>query len=70
MYVEPNFKTKKAFREHVKEGKAVVVFQPNNMFGVEPPANGKVCIEGPHYPQPHRWYATAHIKDGKVVKVT
>lgn len=30
---------------------------------------GTVCLEGPHYPKPHRWYAEAELKDGIVVKV-
>lgn len=28
MYVNPNFKTKKAFREHVAAGKSVELYQP------------------------------------------
>jgi hypothetical protein len=30
---------------------------------------GKVYLEGPHYPKPHRWYAEAWLEDGKVVRV-
>lgn len=26
-------------------------------------------VEGPHFPQPHRWYAQVEVKDGKVIKV-
>lgn len=26
-------------------------------------------VEGPHYPEPHRWYAQVEMKDGIVVKV-
>ena len=27
-------------------------------------------VEGPHYPEPHKWYATATLdEDGAVVKV-
>jgi len=28
------------------------------------PVNGSCTIEGPHYPAPHRWYATAMVEDG------
>ena len=66
MYVRPNFKTKKALKEAVKKGEDVDVFSP----GPFPcPQNGRVAVEGPHYPEPHRWYASVEVKEGKVVKV-
>jgi len=71
MYTTRNFKTKKALKEAVASGVSVTVFQPNgDLFGVVPPDNGVVYLEGPHYPQAHTWYAKAVVKDGKVVKVT
>lgn len=70
MYVSPNFPTKKALKEAVAAGRTVEVFQPNNIFGVEPPSDGTVSVEGPHYPKPHSWYATLTIKGGRVVKVS
>ena len=66
MYVDPNFKSKKALKEAVAEGKTVRVFAPG--LG-SPPENGTCSVEGPHYPQPHRWYAQVTIQEGKVVKV-
>lgn len=30
---------------------------------------GTVYLEGPHYPQPHKWYATAVMENGIVKKV-
>jgi hypothetical protein len=30
---------------------------------------GTVYLEGPHFPLPHKWYATAIMKDGVVVSV-
>ena len=69
MYSDRNFKTKKAFREAVEGGAKVTVYQPNDMFGNPTPKEGTVCVEGPHYPEPHRWYATATLKDGYVVNV-
>lgn len=67
MYVNPNFKTKKALREAVAAGEEVTVFSP----GPFPPnKNGVETVEGPHYPEHHKWYATVEVKDGKVVKVT
>ena len=68
MYTTTNFKSKKALKEAVAGGQSVTVFQPGP-FGGEPPQEGKVYLEGPHYPQPHRWYAEAWLEGGKVVKV-
>ena len=66
MYVSPNFKSKKQLREAVKAGQPVEVFQPGPFPGQ---LNGEVSVEGPHYPEPHRWYARVRIEDGRVVKV-
>ena len=67
MYVDPNFPTKKAFREAVAAGKPVYLYQPG--IGPEPPENGIVAVEGPHSPKPHTWYATVTIRNGKVTEV-
>jgi hypothetical protein len=65
-YVSPNFKTKKALREAVESGQYVRVFQPG--LG-DVPINGSIPLEGPHYPEPHRWYAAGTMVDGKLTKV-
>jgi len=65
-YVNPNFKTKKALREALKEGKLVTVFQPG-LGSV--PINGTIALEGPHFPEPHKWYARGTMADGKLVSV-
>lgn len=67
MYVDPNFKTKKAMREALKEGKEISVYQPGGIFSG--PMNGRVSLEGPHYPEPHKWYAEGFIENGKLVKI-
>ena len=43
------------------------VYQPGP-FG---PAvkDGRTAIEGPHYPEPHRWYADVEVKDGHIIKI-
>jgi hypothetical protein len=69
MYTSINFKSKKDLKTAVAAGKAVTVYQPGP-FGGNEPQNGRVTLEGPHYPQPHKWYATAEIKDGKIIKVS
>ena len=67
MYVSPNFKSKKALKDALKVGQTVTVFSP----GPFPcPQNGTVSIEGPHYPEPHRWYARATVENGVVIKVS
>ena len=68
MYTHTNFKTKKQLKDAVAAGDRVTYFQPGP-FGGNEPSDGTVLLEGPHYPEPHRWYAEAVVKDGKVVKV-
>ena len=68
MYTDENFKTKKALKEAVATGKRVTVYQPGP-FGGNVPDNGKVCVEGPHYPRPHTWYAEVVLEGGLVKSV-
>lgn len=70
MYASVNFKTKKAFKDAVANGDKITVYQPNQMFASQsPPLDGKVDVEGPHYPKPHSWYANVVLKDGYIVSV-
>jgi len=80
-YTVTNFKTKKALKEAVldylddkadKSGEVkrypVRCYNP----GLGPDLSnytGKVCLEGPHYPAAHTWYAEAELLNGIVVKV-
>lgn len=66
MYVRPNCKTKKELKERVAAGEEVTVFSPGPFPA---PTQGSVAVEGPHYPEPHRWYATVQVTDGVVVRV-
>lgn len=66
MYTTRNFATKKALKDAVKAGEEVTLFSPG--LG-EPKTNGTEFVEGPHYPQPHTWYAQVEVKNGVVVKV-
>lgn len=66
-YVTPNFKTKKALKEALSLGKRVDVYQPG--LGNIPPLEGTIPLEGPHYPEPHKWYATGTMKNGRLVSV-
>jgi hypothetical protein len=66
MYTSTNFKTKKALKEAVASDIPVTYYQPG--LG-DVPLNGTVCVEGPHYPKAHTWYAECQVQDGKIVKV-
>jgi hypothetical protein len=68
MYTTQNFKTKKELKAAVARGTRVTYFQPGP-FGGNEPRDGRIYLEGPHYPQPHRWYAEADVKDGVIIKV-
>lgn len=73
-YSRINFKTKKELKAAVQNHQkdpinylAVGAFQPGP-FGPNL-RDGRYSIEGPHYPEPHRWYALCEIKDGLIIKV-
>ena len=69
MYTTKNFRTKKALKEAVADGERVTVWQPGP-FAKEPESyTGSFCVEGPQYPEPHRWYATVEVVAGVVTKV-
>lgn len=65
-YTVQNYKTAKALREDFKAGKKIAVFEPG--IG-RLPQQGRVMLEGPHYPQPHRWYLGADIENGVITKL-
>lgn len=72
MYTSKNYKTKKALKEAVAAGQTVTVFQPNDLFGnpqARPTYTGEVVLEGPHYPEAHRWYASAELVNGTIRSV-
>ena len=60
MYTVQNFKTKKALKDAVASGAEVRLYAPG--FG-QPKDNGTEPVEGPHYPEPHRWYAQVEMRD-------
>lgn len=68
MYTTRNFKTKKELKEAVARGDKVTYYQPGP-FGGNEPQNGTIYVEGPHYPQPHKWYAQCEVLNGVIVKV-
>lgn len=66
-YVNPNYKSKKEFKEAVLAGVVHETYNPSGMFPTT--QNGSDVIEGPHYPKPHKWYASVVVEDGKVARV-
>jgi hypothetical protein len=67
-YTEKNFKSKKELKDAVNAGEKIRCFQP--VLGPDlTNFTGKVYLEGPHYPKPHKWYATATLVNGVVKTV-
>lgn len=66
-YTNINFKSKKDLKESVASGKKISCYSPAGLGEI--PLNGTVFLEGPHYPQPHKWYAQAQLKDGYITSV-
>jgi len=75
-YSVENFKTKKALKEAVE-----ICNQTNTEFFYYQPGpfyNGErslkpgesISLEGPHYPEPHKWYATLKKDQNGKLKVT
>lgn len=67
-YAGGNPKTKKELKERIARGESVAVWQPSP-WGDAPVKNGIAYVEGPHYPQPHKWYAQVRVIDGVIVEV-
>ena len=66
-YVSPDYKTKKEFKQAVKDGVKHRPFISGSIF--KSIQDGRDAIEGPHFPKPHTWYAEVIVKDGFVTKV-
>ena len=68
MYTNTNFKTKKAFKEAVKNGDKVKIHQPGGYFpDPDFTVKRKHAVEGPHYPQAHTWYAEVTTDENGIV---
>lgn len=46
----------------------VTYYQPGPFGGAET-RDGTVYLEGPHSPEPHKWYASATVRNGAIVSV-
>ena len=65
MYTVENFKSKAALKRALADGQTVATFQPGGFYPAE--TDGKITLEGPHFPEAHRWYAQAVVADGVIV---
>ena len=70
MYASVNTKSKKELNDRIATGETILLRDITPFGDKTVTADGVypgIC--GPHYPQPHKWYGTAVVKDGKIVKV-
>ena len=68
-YVSPNYRSKAELKRALAAGKVVGVYatEPHE---AEPREGMEVSVGGPHYPEPHKWYARVVVgPDGVVAKV-
>jgi hypothetical protein len=67
-YTTVNYKTKRALKEAIASGEKVTCYNP----GLGPNlsrANGLVYLEGPHYPEPHKWHASGVLENGILISI-
>ena len=68
MYTKTNYKTKKALKDAVASGEQVQIYD-NSLFSKGDLLNGTFAVSGPHYPEPHKWYAQVTVKDNVILSV-
>ena len=66
MYVIPNFTSKQALRNAIREGRTVCAYSPGPFTTY---LNGEIDVEGPHAPKMHTWYAVVVVEEGVVKEV-
>ena len=71
VYAATNFRTKKALREAIERGERIGLKPTNRYEAAEASKIGayETHIEGPWFPEPHRWYAKVAIENGAIVRV-
>lgn len=70
MYTTDNFPTKVSVKQAIAEGEEITVYQPNEHAGsLSVPTNGRVSVEGPHFPESHKWWGRGKMKDGFLVEL-
>ena len=67
-YVIGNPKSGAELKRKFAAGEKLTVYYPG--LGSIPEGGGKVYLEGPHYPKPHRWYLAVMVDgDGVITKI-
>ncbi len=69
MYISPNLKSKAAVKRALAEGVNISIYQPGPFGGNEPDNAVGLAVEGPHFPEPHKWYGQVTVVDGAVVSI-
>ena len=64
-YTVKNYQSKKELIADFKAGKEIECFQAGDF----PLREGRNSLEGPHYPKPHKWYASCVIVGGKATQI-
>lgn len=67
-YTEYNYKTKKKIQDDIKEGKKIYCFNPG-IGGNLSHYTGSVYLEGPHFPEPHKWYGAGKLVNGVLISI-
>lgn len=72
-YLEQNFRTKRALKLALVAGD-VVTIKPGPFDDPDAPDDARTTVtwfvEGPHYPEPHTWYAQVEAApDGRVLRL-
>lgn len=68
MYVMINPKSKKEIKERLAKGEKMTIFQPGPFNTGEVAPNSQHAVEGPHYPEPHKWYGTVTLDENSHIK--
>ena len=67
MYTDINFKSAKDLKDAFMAGRELGTYQPGGMFASR--TDGECVIEGPHYPQPHKFYVQVRIAGGVITHI-
>lgn len=65
-YTATNYPSGAALKRDFQAGTKIKVVQPGIGQAIK---NGIVYLEGPHYPQPHKWYLAAEVTNGYITKI-
>jgi len=66
MYTNFNYASKAAIKRDLEAGKSIECHSPGPFPS---PTDGRISLEGPHYPKPHKWYAEGTMKDGRLISI-